>query len=236
MRGAFTGADRDTRGLFEVADGGTLFLDEVGEMPPAMQAKLLRVLQEGEVRRVGSERTRKVDVRIVAATNRDLAPHGRRGHVPRRTSTSGSTSRAIALPPLRERREDIPLLVEHFLAKPAAGRRGAAAEARSSRRRWRGSCAYRWPGNVRELENELTRAVALSRRAHHRRRSVARTSPPPAIRGAALSSDPDSLMLKPRVERLERALLREALGRAGNNQTKAAETARACRASGCRRS
>jgi transcriptional regulator with GAF, ATPase, and Fis domain len=220
VRGAFTGADRDNKGLFEIADGGTLFLDEVGEMSPAMQGKLLRVLQEGELRRVGSERTRKVDVRIVAATNRDLARMVDDGTF-RRDLFFRLNVAAIALPPLRDRREDIPLMVEHFLAKSAAatGRKAPkpidpAALARL--------CAYRWPGNVRELENELTRADAFSgERITENDLSphVAATGDP----GAVSIGDPDSLMLKPRVERLERALLREALGRAANNQTKAAE-------------
>ncbi len=224
-RGAFTGAERDTRGLFEVADGGTLFLDEVGEMSPAMQGKLLRVLQEGEFRRVGSERTRKVDVRVVVATNRDLPRMVDEGKVRQDLYFRLAVAR-ISLPPLRERREDIPLIVEHLLAKRAGqpdakGGAGAppkplepAALARL--------VAHRWPGNVRELENEITRAHALS----GDRITVADLSPAVAASGDAETvapTDSDNLLLKPRVERLERALLREALGRCGNNQTKAAE-------------
>jgi transcriptional regulator with GAF, ATPase, and Fis domain len=220
VRGAFTGAERDTRGLFEVADGGTLFLDEVGEMSPGMQGKLLRVLQQGELRRVGSERTRKVDVRIVAATNRDLARMVEEGKF-RRDLFFRLNVAQIALPPLRDRRDDIPLMVDHFLAKvatatgrPAPKPLDPAALARL--------VAYRWPGNVRELENEITRADALS----GDRIGLADLSPAIAAAGdlgAAVADDPDNLLLKPRVERLERSLLREALGRAANNQTKAAE-------------
>ena len=220
VRGAFTGADHDTRGLFEIADGGTLFLDEVAEMSPGMQGKLLRVLQQGELRRVGSERTRKVDVRILAASNRDLARMVEEGKF-RRDLYFRLNVAQIGLPPLRERRDDIPLMVEHFLAKlaAAAGRPApkpidAPALARI--------CAHRWPGNVRELENEITRAEALS----GDRIGVADLSPQVAAAGdpgAVVADDPDSLALKPRVERLERSLLREALGRAANNQTKAAE-------------
>ena len=220
VRGAFTGAEHDTRGLFEIADGGTLFLDEVGEMSPAMQGKLLRVLQEGEIRRVGSERTRKVDVRIVAATNRDLGRMVEEGKFRRdlffRLNVAG-----IVLPPLRERREDIPLMVEHFLAK-LAKRDGRPAPKPMEPAALARLCAYRWPGNVRELENEVTRAEALS--------GARITAPDLAPRivsaeeaGVISTEDHDNLMLKPRVERLERSLLREALGRSGNNQTKAAE-------------
>jgi transcriptional regulator with GAF, ATPase, and Fis domain/Tfp pilus assembly protein PilF len=223
-RGAFTGAERDTRGLFEVADGGTLFLDEVGEMSPAMQGKLLRVLQEGELRRVGAERTRKIDVRVVVATNRDLQRMVEEGKFRQDLFFRLAVAR-IALPPLRERREDIPLIVEHLLAKRA--REAAGGDAKATPKPLDAPAlarlvAYRWPGNVRELENELTRAYALS----GDRITLADLSPAVAAAGDAESVAPtdfDSLLLKPRVERLERSLLREALGRSGNNQTKAAE-------------
>ncbi len=219
-RGAFTGADHDTRGLFEIADGGTLFLDEVGEMSPAMQGKLLRVLQEGEIRRVGAERTRKVDVRIVAATNRDLTRMVEEGKFRRdlffRLNVAG-----ISLPPLRERRDDIPLMVEHFLAKLAA-RDGRPAGKPIDPAAMARLAAYRWPGNVRELENEVTRADALSgariTAADLAPRIGAADDP-----GVVATEDHDNLVLKPRVERLERSLVREALGRSGNNQTRAAE-------------
>jgi transcriptional regulator with GAF, ATPase, and Fis domain len=219
-RGAFTGAEHDTRGLFEIADGGTLFLDEVGEMSPAMQGKLLRVLQEGEIRRVGSERTRKVDVRIVTATNRDLARLVEEGKF-RRDLFFRLNVAAIGLPPLRDRRDDIPLMVEHFLAKLAA-RDGRAAPKPIEPAAVARLCAYRWPGNVRELENEITRAEALS----GARITAADLAPRigAADEAAVIAADDhDSLVLKPRVERLERSLVREALGRAGNNQTRAAE-------------
>jgi len=218
VRGAFTGAEHDTRGLFEIADTGTLFLDEVGEMSPAMQGKLLRVLQEGELRRVGSERMRKVDVRIVAASNRDLGRLVEEGKF-RRDLYFRLNVAQIALPPLRDRRDDIPLMVEHFRAKgaAAAGRAPKPIDPAALAR----LVAYRWPGNVRELENEITRADALS----GDRITVADLSPAVASSGdpGVLPTDPDNLELRPRVERLERSLLREALGRAGNNQTKAAE-------------
>jgi transcriptional regulator with GAF, ATPase, and Fis domain len=220
VRGAFTGAERDARGLFEVADGGTLFLDEIGEMSPAMQGKLLRVLQEGELRRVGAERTRKVDVRIVVATNRDLARMVEEGKFRQDLYFRLNVAR-IFLPPLRERREDIPAIVEHLLAKRAKEEGRPASKPLEPAALSR-LVAHRWPGNVRELENEVTRAHALS----GDRIGVADLSPAVASAGESgpvLTDDLDGLALKPRVERLERSLLREALGRAGNNQTKAAE-------------
>ena len=168
VRGAFTGAERDTRGLFEVADGGTLFLDEVGEMSPGMQGKLLRVLQQGELRRVGSERTRKVDVRILAATNRDLARMVEEGKF-RRDLFFRLNVAQIALPPLRDRRDDIPLMVEHFLAKLAKRRRPARAQAARTRRRWRGSSP---------IAGRATCASSRTRsRARTRCRAIASASP-----------------------------------------------------------
>jgi len=218
VKGAFTGADHDSRGLFEVADGGTLFLDEVGEMSPGMQGKLLRILQTGELRRVGAERIRKVDVRIIAATNRDLGRMVEEGKFRQDLFFRLSVAR-IALPPLRERREDIPAIVEHLLAKAA----GAAPPKRVVPAALARLAAYRWPGNVRELENELMRALAFCGD------SIAVADLSPQVAGeaeAALTTleDPDSLTLRPRVERLERALLKEALSRSAGNQTKAAES------------
>jgi DNA-binding NtrC family response regulator len=190
-------------------------------MSPAMQGKLLRVLQEGEFRRVGSEHTRKVDVRIVVATNRDLARMVEEGKFRQDLYFRLNVAR-ILLPPLRDRREDIPLIVEHLLGKRAAADGGKAAAPKPLEPAALARLvAHRWPGNVRELENEITRAHALS----GERITVSDLSPAIATPGdaAAVSSDLDDLALKPRVERLERSLLREALGRCGNNQTKAAE-------------
>ena len=227
VRGAYTGADHDSRGLFEVADGGTLFLDEVGEMSAGMQGKLLRVLQTGELRRVGSERMRKVDVRIIAATNRDLGRMVEQGRF-RQDLFFRLSVAPIALPPLRERREDIPAIVAHVLEKLAAATNppGLKDKAPVPRRVEPAAmsrlAAYRWPGNVRELENELMRAAALSDDRIH----VSDLSPHVAGDAEATLTtldDPDSLALKPRVERLERALVREALARTGGNQTRAAD-------------
>ena len=158
-RGAFTGAHADKKGLFEISDGGTIFLDEIGETEPGMQVRLLRVLQDGEIRPLGSSETRRVDVRIIAATNKDLKKQVQEGRF-REDLYYRLRVVEIELPPLRTRREDIPPLAHHFLDK---------ANARMSRKlsgftnaaidRF---VAHPWSGNVRELENEIQRAVALA--------------------------------------------------------------------------
>src|SRR4051794_24286894 len=159
VRGSFTGANTDKQGLFEAAHGGTLLLDEVAELPVAMQVKLLRVLQERKVKPVGGVSEREVDVRIVAATNRDLETEVEKGTF-RQDLFYRLNVIQLRLPPLRERREDIPLLVDHFSRKFAAehGRNitGTAPEAMSA------LMAYHFPGNVRELENLIERAVTLA--------------------------------------------------------------------------
>jgi transcriptional regulator with GAF, ATPase, and Fis domain len=159
VRGAFTGAERDKQGLFEVADRGTLFLDEVGETSGPFQAKLLRVLQEREIRPVGGTRARKVDVRLVAATNRDLRFEVERGHF-REDLYYRLAVFPIAVPPLRARTEDLLPLADHFLA--LHGAREGKPGCRLSRDAARLLLSYAWPGNVRELENEVQRALALA--------------------------------------------------------------------------
>ena len=158
-RGAFTGATGDHEGLFEAAQGGTVFLDELGEMPLAMQPKVLRVLQEGELTRIGEIRPRKVEFRLVAATNRDLlheVEHGTfRGDLFYRISAF-----PIHIPALRERRDDIPILVESFLS--LAARRQGKRVGPVSEPALRALIEFDWPGNVRELQNEVQRAVALA--------------------------------------------------------------------------
>ena len=158
VKGAFTGALKDKPGRFELADGGTLFLDEIGEVPLSMQAKLLRVLQEQELERVGDTRTRKVNVRIIAASNRDLKKEVDEGRF-RQDLFYRLSVFPIEVPPLRERREDIGPLVAHFVRHSA--RRMNRSEPQISRATLNQLAVYRWPGNVRELQNSIERAVIL---------------------------------------------------------------------------
>jgi two-component system response regulator HydG len=159
-RGAFTGATGRRQGRFETANGGTIFLDEVGEMNPQSQVKLLRVLQEGQFERLGSNQTQSVNVRVVAATNKDLRAEVRAGRF-REDLFYRLNVIAIPLPSLRERQEDIPLLIEHFLQVYCAkNNRPLMALSREAMDRL---CAYSWPGNVRELENTIERSVVMTR-------------------------------------------------------------------------
>ncbi len=214
VKGAFTGASQSRPGLFEVADGGTLFLDEIGEMPLSMQTKLLRVLQDGEVRAVGGEKTRKVDVRLIAATHRDLE-----AMVAQKTFREDLFYRLnvirVRVPPLRERPEDIPLLVHHLIAKHAHERKPRVSRAAIDR-----LIAFPWPGNVRQLENELRRALVLLADAATLEVSDLSVEVQRGGPGAARDAGLD---LKSRVDSLERELLREALQKTRGNQTKAAE-------------
>ena len=212
VRGAFTGAVRDKAGLFEVAGAGTIFLDEIGEIAPTVQAKLLRALQEREIRRVGAERSVKVNARVVAATNRDL-----------RAAVEAGTFREdlyfrlgafiITVPPLRDRREDIPPLVHHFLVR-AAGRMkkdvaSVSADAMSA------LMNYRWPGNVRELEHAVERAVILANGPSIRVREL----PPEVTQKSRGRPGDDTLDLQEQ----ERVMIERALERFRGNRKKAAE-------------
>jgi DNA-binding NtrC family response regulator len=158
VRGAFTGADRPKKGLFVAAHGGTLFLDEIGELQPELQPKLLRVLQDGEVKPIGGVDTTRVDVRLIAATNRDLAALVGAGRF-REDLYYRLNVIALHIPPLRERREDIPLLVEHFVARAAEKAHRPRPAISDEAVAWLE--AQRWPGNVRELKNAIERAVVL---------------------------------------------------------------------------
>ncbi len=215
VKGAFTGADRRRQGLFEIADGGTLFLDEIGEMTPAMQARLLRVLQDGEIRPVGGERGSRVDVRVIAATHRDLEGMVKSGGF-REDLYYRLAVVSVALPPLRERGDDIAPLVAHFIAKHAKGKKVRVERRALDRLR-----AERWPGNVRQLENEMRRALALCDDVI---REDSFSFAPSA--GAAMGSDagtPAELDLRAQIDALERRLIRRALDDSKGNQTKASE-------------
>ena len=217
-RGAFTGADRETRGLFEMADGGTLFLDEVGETSAAMQRRLLRALQEGEIRKVGGEDVIRVDVRIIAATNKDLKEEVRR-KLFREDLYYRLNVVSVVLPPLRQRREDVPLLIDRFIEKfceaEKTRRKSIAPDAVEALQR------YSWPGNVRELENEVRKLVALSGRA------IGLESVSPHVRAGSL--DPSRSLaaggtLRERVTRLEKEALLQVLEKhMGNKSAAAAE-------------
>jgi serine/threonine-protein kinase PknK len=212
VKGAFTGAHKARVGLFEIAAGGTLFLDEVGEMPLSMQAKLLRVLQDGEVRPIGGERSRKTDARILAATHRDLARMVAEGTF-REDLFYRLHVVTVAVPPLRARSADLKELVQHFVSKYAQGRDVTIAPRALAR-----LSAYEWPGNVRQLENEVRRALVLA----DDRIDLAELSP--ELRGEAGPSGIDAgLLLRPKVDALEAKLVRQALEQTRGNQTKAAE-------------
>jgi two-component system, NtrC family, response regulator HupR/HoxA len=220
VRGAFTGAVRDHPGLFEQADKGTLFLDEVGETSPEMQKKLLRVLEEGEVRRVGGKTAIPVDVRIISATNRDLTGMLKSGAF-REDLYYRLAGVVIELPPLRDRREDIEPLLHHFLAEATPGAAaGTPAAARIEPATVDLIAAYDWPGNVRELRNEVRRLVALSEggaiRPEHLSSRITAYRPPDLERAPVRE-------LRPLVEDLERRILRAALLRHGWNKSRAAE-------------
>ena len=216
VRGAFTGATTGKKGKFALADGGTIFLDEIGTMSPALQAKLLRVLQEREFEPLGSERTQKVDLRVIAATNRDLRQMVSDGRFQEDLFYRLNVI-PIHIPPLRERREDIPVLVEHFLEKHSqrAGKRidGVAPGVLEMLQ------AADWPGNVRELENTVERAVVLS---------PSRTIGPEVITmfgvAAPAAAGLPSLNLRQNLDWTERETVRRALDAAGGVKKDAAET------------
>jgi two-component system response regulator HydG len=216
VRGSFTGAVRDKQGLFVAARGGSFFLDEVGEMSPATQVKLLRVLQEREVIPVGATEPVPVDVRIIAATNRDLDEEIRRGGF-RSDLFYRLNVITLTLPPLRDRAEDIPVLAEHFLAKFAASRgREPASLAAATATALQG---YDWPGNVRELENALERAAVLSGTGEIQPSTLpSRITERPAQPLVAASLPPN-----PTLEIIERAYIHWVLHAESGNKTRAAE-------------
>ncbi|MBK8410125.1 MAG: sigma 54-interacting transcriptional regulator [Sandaracinaceae bacterium] len=220
-KGAFTGATEDKKGLFELADLGTLFLDEVGEMPLSLQAKLLRVLQEGEVRPVGSNTTRKVDVRIVAATNRTLENEVREGRF-REDLYYRLQVFPLRLPPLRERGDDVLLLAAHFLERYARefGRSSATFSQEASEL----LRAYNWPGNVRELENEVQRLVIQMDEGESIVAPRHLSSRIGKVEGATLRVLPAGGELKDMMDEVERAILRASLDEHDNNKSATAKT------------
>ena len=219
-KGAFTGAVGTREGKFEVADGGTLFLDEIGDMPLETQAKILRVLQEREFERVGGNRTLRVDVRVLAATNQDLESRVKAGTF-REDLYYRLNVVGVALPSLRERPEDLPLLIEHFLAA-AAGRLGRGPKTLASAA-YRALLAHEWRGNVRELEHAIEQAVVLASAPE-----IGLEDLPPAMRSAAPEESeerPGSFRdaKQQMIERFERQFIGEALERHQGNISRAAE-------------
>ncbi|MFN3202460.1 MAG: sigma 54-interacting transcriptional regulator [Bradymonadia bacterium] len=219
MRGAFTGADRDKKGLFELADGGTMFLDEIGEMPSLLQAKLLRVLQEGEIQPVGAPRPKRIDVRVVSATHRDLQAMVKEGSF-REDLFYRLHVYPLQLPALRARREDIPALARHFVTRyaeefmrPVSGLSTEALQALQ---------AYDWPGNVRQLQNEIQRALIGRLEGD----LLLLEDLSPQVRGqGGLLDHPEVPQgtLKEMLEAVERLLLARALASHDQNKTRTAE-------------
>jgi transcriptional regulator with PAS, ATPase and Fis domain len=215
-RGAFTGAIREKPGLFEAADGGTLFLDELGEIPQDMQVKLLRVLQTGEVQRIGETRTRRVDVRVIAATHRDLEVEVAQGRF-REDLFYRLNVIPLLVPPLRLRGDDVLLLAQRFLERERTERgrtqvEGFSPAALGALR------AHAWPGNVRELENAVERAAALAEGP-----LIGLDDLPEAVRGGNVAAEP-ALALPETVTlaEAERILIRHALDATGGNKKEAA--------------
>ena len=215
VKGAFTGALANRKGRFEVASGGTIFLDEIGDLPSHLQAKLLRVLQEREFERVGSSQPIPVDVRILAATHRDLEGLLKSGQF-RDDFYYRLNVVTIVLPPLRERRQDLPLLMDHmlrvFAEKNGKKIQGFTPEAREALLR------YDYPGNIRELENIIERASVITRND-----VIGRADLPISIQEPEAEDNSNNTDLSVVVERLERRLIKEALARSGGVQTRAAE-------------
>jgi two-component system, NtrC family, response regulator PilR len=231
VKGAFTGANQNKRGLFEVADEGTIFLDEISEMSLAMQVKLLRVLQERCVRPVGGTTEIAIDVRVITATNRDLDRQ-----VAENTFREDLYYRLnvipIHVPPLRDRKEDVPLLVNHFLKKYAPG--AGKSIARVNQQSLAALCGYDWPGNVRQLENTIERAVALETAEELRvelpveRQKARAAAAGIGPNGAAISGSvlPEGVDMEAYVADIEKQLLQAALAQSHGVQTKAADVLR----------
>jgi Nif-specific regulatory protein len=219
-KGAFTSADSDKKGLFEIADSGTLFLDEIGEMPLSLQAKLLRTLQEGTIRAVGATSEKQIDVRIICATNRDLNAEVQKGNF-RQDLYYRLMVFPIRLPALRDRREDIPLLADYFVQRYSTEYHRSIAGV--TQETLDALCAYHWPGNIRELENEVQRLVIQAENGAFL--EVDHLSPQiRKVEGTIARIAPKKGTLKEMMEQVERWLLAEALRDHDNNKTKTAQT------------
>jgi two-component system response regulator PilR (NtrC family) len=221
VKGSFTGANTNRKGLFEAANQGTIFLDEIGEMSPAMQVKLLRVLQERKVRPVGAHEELEINTRVIAATNRDLSQMVKDGTF-REDLFYRVSVIPIELPPLRERAEDIAVLTEYFIKKFCAQTNRKVAISEKAQQLLE---AYSWPGNVRELEHTIERAVALERAdtINPERFPEKITNYNAARIASALDLPEDGINIVAHLEQLEKTYVLEALRRTGGNQTRAAE-------------
>ncbi|MDZ7859319.1 MAG: sigma 54-interacting transcriptional regulator [Candidatus Krumholzibacteriota bacterium] len=217
-KGSFTGASNDKPGLFETASGGTIFLDEIGDMPETLQVKLLRTLQEGEIRRVGENLTRKVNVRIIAATNRNLEAHAEKGGF-RRDLFYRLNVVPITIPPLRDRQEDILPLVVHFLDKYS--KKMKKGEVSISPEVTKLFLSYQWPGNVRELENSIERALALSGDS----KTLNKEHFPQFFTGemGMKTGNREIYSLKQGIKSAEKKIIEDTLSKTGGKVTKAAE-------------
>ena len=215
VRGAFTGAVASKLGLFEEASGGTLFLDEIGEMPASLQVKLLRALQSGEIRRVGATQAATIDVRVIAATNRDLAEMIQQGQF-REDLFYRLNVIQVTLPPLRDRRDDIPALAEHFLLRSAAK---LGRDRRLSPEALERLLRYPWPGNVRELENAMERTAILGKSE-----TVGPDDLPPHVAAGITLGRAPALPPQQTLADLERTHILQTLERCGWNQSRAAES------------
>ena len=219
QKGAFTGADQNKRGLFEEADQGTIFLDEIGEMPVLLQVKLLRVLQEMEIRPIGSSKIKKIDVRVIAATSKNLEFEIKNGRF-RKDLYYRLNVLSISLPPLRDRREDIPLLCRHFINRFSKSLNKETKEI--SPQAMSIMIEHDWPGNVRELENAIERAIVLSE-SH----LLSPEHFPPRLShtpGMAIPSESlEGYSLKQEKKRMEKAFIEKALEETHGNRTKASQ-------------
>src|SRR5690606_804210 len=209
-KGAFSGASRNQPGLFSLAHGGTLFLDEIGEMPLTMQTKLLRVLQDGEVRPLGAERSVKVDVRLVVATHRDLEQMVAAGKFRQDLYFRLNVVR-LYVPALRERKEDIPLLVAHFLSRHT-DRARTLSDAALAR-----LCSFPWPGNVRQLENEIRRMIVLGGD------QLTAADLSPELLAGTSQPGPEAKTLREKIDAVDRPLLSEDHQKYGGNRIHAAD-------------